>query len=544
MNTKEAASRKRGRSWPLLLSCLLLILAVGLVSYYIWVPSRGEFHSDTADTLMWAQASYNAKGLIDPDFNYACFLPFGGHLLMVPFVAIFGVTLNASLWGMFLFALLLTASLLFLLRSVPLSWTASNLGTGLMLIAFCISQKTREMFYGHIIYYSLGLFLAFWGLGMVFRGLRKIERARTWKQALPYGLLIFLWFMLSATNQLEIVSIFCVPAIGAIVLERLFFFEKTSQREKLASGAVLGSAALGTALGYVLGGILVKGKTASYATAYSSFSDPKLWWENLSHFFPHWTSLIGMNVTDEMPFSSPEGFLGLLYLALAAVLLVCPIVLTCLYPRIKQRGGRILIWFHWLVTGLIMVGFICGKLSQSNWRLIPIMCTSLLLTVYLAVLLLAATPWKRLAAIPLAALLLGAGLAAGQVVQLPRDVHEGYNADIYEIAEFLKENDLSYGYAEFFKAGAITVLSDSKAKTHTVVINGDGVHPYHFQNYSSCYDEQEGQENYFLLLNNSDYEQLLTYQTQYIDMCDDEYEIGEDYHVLVYDFPPLAENME
>ncbi|MBR7085085.1 MAG: hypothetical protein IKI37_07910 [Oscillospiraceae bacterium] len=39
-------------------SVLLLACSVLLVGYYILFPSRGYFHSDTTDTIMWAEASY------------------------------------------------------------------------------------------------------------------------------------------------------------------------------------------------------------------------------------------------------------------------------------------------------------------------------------------------------------------------------------------------------------------------------------------------------------------------------------------------------
>ena len=46
---------------------------------------------------------------------------------------------------------------------------------------------------------------------------------------------------------------------------------------------------------------------------------------------------------------------------------------------------RILLWAHWTVTGLILVGYLCGALSVANWRLSPIVCTaSILFLVYIS----------------------------------------------------------------------------------------------------------------------------------------------------------------
>ena len=44
----------------------LLIFAIIIIGYYTLFTSRGSFHSDSTDTLMWAQASYDSKVLFLP----------------------------------------------------------------------------------------------------------------------------------------------------------------------------------------------------------------------------------------------------------------------------------------------------------------------------------------------------------------------------------------------------------------------------------------------------------------------------------------------
>ena len=41
---------------------------------------------------------------------------------------------------------------------------------------------------------------------------------------------------------------------------------------------------------------------------------------------------------------------------------------------------RILIWSHWASTALVMVGYICGLLSAANWRLSPVVGTSMVIS--------------------------------------------------------------------------------------------------------------------------------------------------------------------
>ena len=56
---------------------VLLVVALGLVAYYIICPAKGEFHADCTDTIYWAKATFDSGKLISPDFSYACLLPFG-----------------------------------------------------------------------------------------------------------------------------------------------------------------------------------------------------------------------------------------------------------------------------------------------------------------------------------------------------------------------------------------------------------------------------------------------------------------------------------
>ena len=62
------------------------------------------------------------------------------------------------------------------------------------------------------------------------------------------------------------------------------------------------------------------------------------------------------------------------------------------------------------------------------------------------------------------------------------------------------ENDLDYGYATFWRANSITVISDSEVECRSVNINEHGVTPYDYQSCYSWFDDQPNQDRYFLLM--------------------------------------------
>ena len=75
-------------------TALFMVASLATVIYYIIYPSAAYFHADCSDTIFWAQASFDGKTLFNPDFSYAAMLPFGGTMLMIPFIGIFGVSMT------------------------------------------------------------------------------------------------------------------------------------------------------------------------------------------------------------------------------------------------------------------------------------------------------------------------------------------------------------------------------------------------------------------------------------------------------------------
>jgi len=94
------------RALPIIAGVLSL-LGVGLVLYYIIGPSQYYMTGDCTDSLLWSQATYESGKLVSPDFHYAAVIPFGGNLIFLPFIAIFGYGITAQICGLALFAVLL-----------------------------------------------------------------------------------------------------------------------------------------------------------------------------------------------------------------------------------------------------------------------------------------------------------------------------------------------------------------------------------------------------------------------------------------------------
>ena len=159
---KKDPAKIIGRIAAWLVSAVLLIFVAGVTVYYITTASKAEFHADCTDTITWAEASVESGHLYNEDFTYACFLPFSTSTLMIPLIHIFGFGMTAHIVGMTCFFVLLTVFMILMMREITGSFPPAMAGTAIFLSITLATKKLREIFWGHTIYYSLGiLFLVF-----------------------------------------------------------------------------------------------------------------------------------------------------------------------------------------------------------------------------------------------------------------------------------------------------------------------------------------------------------------------------------------------
>lgn len=517
----------------------LLACSVLLTGYYTLFASRGTFHSDTTDTIMWAQASYDAGTLFNPDFSYACLLPFGTSLIMTLLMPFTGVSMTTHVLGMCIFFLLFTGSLIWMLRQMgwKSGWIAVAVSSVLMICSG--STKLREIFWGHTIYYSLGVLFLFVGLGLLFHrmnqseqlenseNLKKLknsensenpensgnpEKSGKSRKSLIFmildSVLIFVWFILTCMDQTIAVTIFAVPVILAVFCERFL-----DQNIKLRSFRNLDTLLLvilmsaGMCIGYLLTNHLAGEITAGYQEAYSAYSGMDSWMNNLLKFPTAWVSLLGATAVEGDPLLSVESVQSLLVIVMGIILLILPIAGLCCYSRIEDQKLRILILAYWFMTGLILLGYVVGKLSVANWRLSPIVAMSALVSVAFVRWACTQISLKRLVILLSIPIYVVAILNANVIAGMPMD-NTSENR-LYLLAEKLEALELSYGYATFWNANGLTVVSDSRIQCRDVEIDENGLYERYYQTNLNWYKDQPGQENYFILLSDLEASQIM-----------------------------------
>ncbi|MFA5006578.1 MAG: hypothetical protein WC509_03810 [Candidatus Izemoplasmatales bacterium] len=485
-------------------AALVFALSLAVVVYYVLGPAEGYFHSDSTDTIFWAEASYVSGMAVNPDFNYAAILPIGGNLLMGIWMPFFGTSMTTQALGMLSFLVVLAAALLFFFRSMRFGWTGTLFYAGLVLLALSATDKLREMFWGHVIYYSIYVVFLLVGFGLLAR-LERTGAVRSWKTWVLLGAL-FAYAALVAIDGLQLVFIVLVPIGGAIAAERYFDYRRPlAAKANLPVWIVLATIAVGALTGLRILAALKHGQVAGYADAWYAITPISTWREHLEKIPEHWITLLGGGVPTDpaATFIVAENFASLGFSLFLAVFPLLSLV-------VFRKAGTLFKVFavqHFALSVLIFLACVFGSLGAANWRWIPVVASALILTV-LTIRELSAQFSAPRFAVPFALVLLA--FAALNAIEIARmDADYGRDNRYHVLAAELAERGLTYGYADFWIAQAVTVVSDGEVRVRSVNVDAtNGLTPYYYQSAFSWYEAQEGVDRYFVVMTTAGYNQL------------------------------------
>jgi hypothetical protein len=443
---------------------------------------------------------YNFCRIFDPDFVYAAMLPFGGELLMLVWMPFFGTTMTTQALGMLSFLAVLSAAVVFLFRSWRFSWTETFFWAGSILLVFSCSDKMREMFWGHVIYYSLYVVFTCLGFGLVAR-LVNGERVCSKKNCVLLGILGLLSFLV-AFDGLQVVFIWTCPLVASVFLVRWLDLKKTFiVRENRDAGILLATVVVGTLLGYLTLVVVRNGQLAGYANAWYGITTTDKWIEHLQNIPVHWITLLGFQVPGAgiatIDLAEILGTLGF-----ALFLAFFPFVSLFVYGKTKDETYRAFVLQHFILSVLLVLGVVFGSLGAANWRWIPVVASGLLLTIYTLHVLAREMNGIRVAFVVAPFILVFGLLNAREIWKMPADY--GRENTLHLLATDLENLGLEYGYADFWTSQAVTVLSDGNVKVRSITVSSaNGIDPYYYQTKFSWYADQEGIDTYFIILSSS-----------------------------------------
>ncbi len=500
--TKPKANKKN------ILAFSLFIIAFITVIYYMFGPSEGYIHSDCVDTLTWANATVESGQLFSSTFCYPYLLPFGSTFLMYPFVAIFGFTMFAYRLAMLVFMIVFALAIYFCARGLGWSRNTGLIAVSVEFIIVSSSGKLRELFWEHIIHYSLGAFLAFVLMAFMFYFINNYKKNKysfkNSKKTVVFGVLVALWAFFSAFDGLTTLTLSTLPVLGAILLSIVFDTKNNiiskANKDMIVSFVII---LVATVLGCGVLALITKDIDAGYGNAYSNIVEGGEWSNNALRFLEQWTTLLGADYEAGSAITSFKNILAAIKMAGSLVLFFTPVYAIFIYKRVV-RSERTFIIFHWLMSGFILYGYVFGSLSSVNWRLSPIICSAIIVNIIVWKYLWSTVNLKRSAVIVSLLVVLSGVVTFGQIWAMPADY--GRDNDQHQVVKYLEENGLNYGYATYWNANILTLISSSKVKVRDINLDNDQPVKGWLNTDKAWYDAQPNQDKYFVLLTNSEYD--------------------------------------
>lgn len=491
-----------------IISIIAIAAAMLTVIYYMLGPSEGYLHSDCVDTMTWAGATIDSGKLFSTTFCYPYLLPFGSTFLVYPFMLLFGFTMFAYRFAMLVFMILFALGIYFMVRGLGWSRNSGLIAVAVELITVSSSGKLRELFWEHIIHYSLGAFLAFVLLALTFAFIKHFK-ANNYsfkgnRKVVVLAVCLGLWSFFSAFDGLTTLTLSTIPVIGSLLLISVFdlknrIISKVNGDTAVSAVIIL----IATALGGILLSIAAKDIGAGYGSAYSNIVDKSEWSGNLMKFLEQWTSLLGADYEFGGSITKAKNIFAAVKMAGSLVLFFVPVYAVFIFGKFN-RNERIFIIFHWLMTGFILYGYIFGGLSSVNWRLSPIICSDIIVNMIVWKYLWNRVELKRAAVLVSSFVVLSCVITLGQIWTMPADY--GRDNDHHKAIELLERNGLDYGYATYWNANILTLLSSSRVKVRDVNFDEDYLRTGWLNSDNVWFEDQPGQDKYFVLFTRSEYE--------------------------------------
>ena len=358
------------------LSFVPLVIAAGVILHWLWSGVfLAEFNSDTADTLFWAAASRDAHAIASPTFHYNYFIPFGDRLLLRPLISACGFGVPAMRISMTIFLVVFSAAAFALFRSLRWSHKVCWTSVALILTIASATTKMREIYFGHVLYYSLGTLFLFLGVACAPDPLS--EEADFRRARLPQGFLFSLCMAWAASCGKPLLLYAVVPVLGAWLFGRRGSSRPFSMKR---DGSALLPGVIGAIIGFAVFAFLSRNLLPiDYGTSYEGFSPPGQWWSNLGKLPGSWTSLLRSAPREPIPVASGAGLPMAGQIGLAIVLAITPII-ALFRIRLFSSRERMLVTAHWILSAEILLFWTVGTISDGSWRLCPVVLSAAAVT--------------------------------------------------------------------------------------------------------------------------------------------------------------------
>lgn len=516
------------RLFKIILTVLFFCVFIFVIVKYITFYSFTEMNSDTMDSMLWSLATWKGGSLLNSDFYYPCLLSFGGNIIFLPFIAIWGFSAMTYKAGMILFAILLFTCLYFFLYSLDCTYSARIFLLSVFACFSIASETLRQFLWTHILYYNLGLILllfALASLNMLLKTGKKI-----------WCVLLGLAMIIATLNGFTEISLVVLPVMAALCLNIFMDFQQPIFEKKNKQYlAPIGILICSTVVGGVLTKLVTNGiQSMGYDEGFARFSDVSTWVENLQRLSIDWMNLFGVYSVSNVNFFSADGIRTGWAIVISLIVFILPVICTVQYMKFAIEF-KMLLWSYWTVAGISLLGYICGYLGECNRRLVPMVCLAFIIAM---VYFIEEVKTVRIRNLSCAILILFGVLLCFRVKELEKNL-DNINW-LQQAADYVDERGYTRGYAPYFTANTLTMFTQ---KAVTVPINSvaassqDDVEAwgtFRYNTFESWIEDNEQNGAQFIVLSVTEYGNLGEKKKPVIDNASGVVELGP-YFVFTYD---------
>lgn len=523
-----------------------------MLVFYNMVTYRLFFHSDSAAKNLIAEEIFRTGKFFPKDWNYVngdLFIIFG-HLFILPFLPFFknGFVLHAVSGILSAGIILGGIWLLFVVLGVSLAGRLLCMAV----ITTGISPYLAENLFGQVSYGAV-FYLAVLQLYFVVRYLQECEAGKAKIAGFPLLALGILVFMVFFANPSRALASYALPLLSGLIfiaagesIHKGYSLSKASRNGIVALISIL-------VLGGILGGICHRLVLATVNNSIGASDARFLAYEgvvrNFSETIRGWLFLVGGGTTKGRAVLSRMGLYEASHLIFALGLLAVPFFLFVNIRREKSPYLSLMTVFTLVSLGIVAFFHVFTTVPDMSDPLMSSRYFAAAAVLLLMVLFVKADIWitsnNIRMAYPLILVSLLPFLATGYIVFVSpaldksssggRSTVSIRSAPFDRIVAILENNKLNYGFASYWHANVISVLSNSETKIRPILLMGSP-RPMRHLSSNEWYRASVHKGSTFLLLNGEEYK-TINWEAMSVYLGKPERELTEaNWKIIVYPF--------
>jgi hypothetical protein len=492
----------------------LFIFSLLNLTYFIFVSyKKYAFNSDSAVKVLLAEEILKQGNYFPPDFYYVnndIWVIFG-HTFIAPLLLFFPP-------GYLVHALASLISVTLILISVW--WLAKEINVGLQktyiiltVVSSGISLKSAEHLFGQTSYGTILYLMLVFALFF-----KSITLETDWKSFLYSFLLILITTLMTWANPGRAIVYYFVPLSVAVVFNKKYSSLKNFTKEIFNTKEILLFSLV--FIGFLLGYFLHSNTLSKIAMdkGYSALNLISLNESitNLFNFATYVLNIFGGNPAPGRSLFTVSGFYDLLKIILSSVIFINLIkYIKYILINFYKISYSVRFFFTYSLTNLIIVALLqitTSTLKNGNY-LIP--------AIVILFILMICDRLKKWSFPNMTVLnIVIVVLISTNMVAINTNAWYGYNitdggggprddphivGDVQGLIATLEQEHLNYGYATFWYAGLITVLSDGNVIARSVGYGNGKVEPQRWLSAENWYKKNDKfEEKFILTLKNAD----------------------------------------